>query len=91
MQLFNYLYDGSSSGHPLTDFIDTKILAALEGAPFYSVPLLAEAVGVCYSTIIRHLRDSLGMKTSICTGCHMSLLRICALANLKFAGDYYQF
>jgi DNA-binding MurR/RpiR family transcriptional regulator len=42
-------------------FFDTKILWALEREPFHSARSLAEAVGVSYSTIIRHMRDSLGI------------------------------
>jgi hypothetical protein len=62
----------------------------LERKPFHSIHSLAEIVGVSDWIVIRHLRDSLGMKTSICAGCHTSWLRICVVADLKFAGDYCQ-
>jgi hypothetical protein len=56
------LDDDLKSGHLPIDFIDTKMLSALEREPFHSAHSLAEVVGVSYSTVIRHLRDSLGMK-----------------------------
>jgi hypothetical protein len=48
--------------HPLIDFIDAKLLFALEREPFHSAHSLAKIGGVSYFTIIRHLRDSLGMR-----------------------------
>jgi DNA-binding transcriptional ArsR family regulator len=47
-----------SDGRPI-NFLKTNILPALERQPFRSADSLAEVVGISYSTITRHLRDSL--------------------------------
>jgi hypothetical protein len=53
------LHDNPRSGRPPIDFTDTKILSALEREPFHSAHSLTEVMGVSYSTVIRHLWDSL--------------------------------
>jgi hypothetical protein len=55
-------YDDPRSGRSPIDFIDAKILSALETESFHSAPSLAEVVGVPHSTIICYLPDSLGTK-----------------------------
>jgi hypothetical protein len=60
-------------------------LSVLHREPFRSTHSIAEVVGVSYLILIRHLRDSLGMKIPIGAGSHMSGLRICVIADLKFA------
>jgi hypothetical protein len=49
------LHDDPRLGRPPIDFIDSKILSALERKPFHSANSLAEIMGTFYSTIIRHL------------------------------------
>jgi hypothetical protein len=66
------LHGNPRSGRPPIGCIDAKILSALEKEPFRSTHSLAGVMYVSNSTIIRHLRDSLGMKNSICAGCHMN-------------------
>jgi hypothetical protein len=56
------LHDDPRAGHPPTDLIDITIVSALEREAFHSAHSLAEIVGVSYSIVIRHLRDSLGTK-----------------------------
>jgi hypothetical protein len=58
--------------------------------PFHSERSLAEVMNVSYSTMIRHLPDSIGIKTSICAGRNMNWLRTCVVADLKVVGDCCQ-
>jgi hypothetical protein len=58
------LDDESWSGTPPIDFLDIQILLSLEKQPFHSVYSLAEIPDVWRTTILNHLRGSLGMKLS---------------------------
>jgi hypothetical protein len=62
-QVFMQHHNDPRSGRQPIDFIATKVLAALERGPFHSTHSLADIVGVSYSIVIRHLRDSLGIKS----------------------------
>jgi DNA-binding transcriptional ArsR family regulator len=64
------LHDGDRLGRPTLDFIDSKIISLLEREPFHSAYSLAEAIGVSYSTVLRHLHDSLAMKNFLFVGSH---------------------
>jgi hypothetical protein len=54
--------DESRSGRSRIDFLDIQILSLLEKQPFPSAYSLAEILGVSHTTILNHLRNSLGMK-----------------------------
>jgi hypothetical protein len=56
------LDDEPRSGIPPIDFLDIQILSSLEKQPFHSAYSLAEILDVSHTTILNHLRDSLGMK-----------------------------
>jgi hypothetical protein len=56
------LDDEPRSGRPRIDFFDIQILSSLEKQPFHSAYSLAEILDVSQTTILNHLRDSLGMK-----------------------------
>jgi hypothetical protein len=56
------LHDEVWSGRPPTGFLDIQILALLDGQSFHSAYSNAEALCVSSSTILSHLRESLGMK-----------------------------
>jgi hypothetical protein len=58
------LHDDDRLGKPILDFIDSKIIVLIDQEPFNSAYSLAEAIGVPHSMILRHLQDSLGMKSS---------------------------
>jgi biotin operon repressor len=60
------------SGRPLIDFLDIRILALLGDKPFHSAHSIAHALGISHSTILRHLRKSLGMKIFIEIGSRRS-------------------
>jgi hypothetical protein len=55
------LDDELRSGRPPIDFLDIQILSSLETQPFHSTYSIAEIVDVPHTTILSHLRDSLGM------------------------------
>jgi DNA-binding MarR family transcriptional regulator len=55
-------------GRPPIDFLDIRILAVLGERPFHSASSIAEALGVSYSTILGHLRESLDLKIAIDVG-----------------------
>jgi hypothetical protein len=57
------LRDEVWSGRPLINFFDSRILALLDEQPLHSAYSIAEALGSSHSTILSHLRESLGMKT----------------------------
>jgi hypothetical protein len=65
------LQDDPKSTRPPNDFINTKILPAWR-EPFHFAHSFAEVLGVSYFTIIRHLRDSLGMRKSHLRWMHMN-------------------
>jgi DNA-binding transcriptional ArsR family regulator len=50
------------SGRPPIDFLHIRILALLDEQPFHSAYSIAEALRVTHSTVLSHLRESLGMK-----------------------------
>jgi hypothetical protein len=52
---------------------------------FHSAHSLAQVVSVCYSTIIRHLHDSLGLKNFRLRWMPQDLARGCVVADLEFA------
>jgi transcriptional regulator of aromatic amino acid metabolism len=54
--------DEPRSGRPPIDFLDIQILSSLEKQPLHSGHSLAEILDVSYTTILNHLRDSLGIK-----------------------------
>jgi hypothetical protein len=56
------LDDEPRSGRPPIDFFDIQILSSLEKQPFHSAYSPAEILDVSHTTILNHLRDSLGMK-----------------------------
>jgi hypothetical protein len=56
------LHDDLTPVRSLIGFIDIKILSVLERGPFHSLCSLAEVIGISYSIVIGHLRDSLGTK-----------------------------
>jgi hypothetical protein len=56
------LDDEPRLGRPPTDFLDIQILSSLEKQPFHLAYSLAEILDVSHTTILNHLRHSLGMK-----------------------------
>jgi DNA-binding transcriptional ArsR family regulator len=56
------LHDEVQSGRPPIDFLDIRILVLLNQQPFHSAYSIAEALGVSHSTVLSHLRESLGLK-----------------------------
>jgi hypothetical protein len=56
------LRDEERSGKPSLEFIDSKIIACHNSDPFHPAYSIAEAIGISHSTVLNHLRDSLGMK-----------------------------
>jgi DNA-binding transcriptional ArsR family regulator len=44
------------------NFLDVRILALLKEQRFHSVYSIVEALGVSHLTILKHLRESAGMK-----------------------------
>jgi hypothetical protein len=60
------------SGRPPIDFLDIQILSSIEKQPFHSAYSLAEILDVSHTTILNHLRNSLGMK----------LFHLCWIPNL---------
>jgi hypothetical protein len=56
------LDDEPRSGRPPIDFLDIQILSSLEKQPFHSAQSLVEILDVSHTTILNHLRDSLGTK-----------------------------
>jgi hypothetical protein len=56
------VHDEVRSGKPLINFLDIRILVLLDEQPFYSAYLIAEALSASHSTVLSHLRESLGMK-----------------------------
>jgi hypothetical protein len=56
------LDDESRSGRPPIDFLDVQILSPFEKHPSHSAYSLAEIFDVSHTTILNHLRNSLGMK-----------------------------
>jgi hypothetical protein len=56
------LYDEPQSGGPPIDLLDIKIMSQPEKNPFHSAYSLAELLSVSHTTILNHLRDSLGMQ-----------------------------
>jgi DNA-binding transcriptional ArsR family regulator len=60
------------SGRPPINFFDIRILALLEEQPLHSAYSVAEALGVSHSTLLSHLRESLGMKIFIYIGSRAS-------------------
>jgi hypothetical protein len=56
------LDDEPRSGRPPIDFLDISILSSLEKPPFHTAYSLAEILDFSPTTILNHLRDSLGMK-----------------------------
>jgi hypothetical protein len=56
------LYDEPRSGGPPIDLLDIKIMSQPKKKPFHSAYSLAELLSVSPTTILNHLRDSLGMQ-----------------------------
>jgi hypothetical protein len=56
------LDDEPQLGRPPIDFLDVQILSSLEKQPFHTADSLREILDVSHMTILKHLRDSLGMK-----------------------------
>jgi hypothetical protein len=56
------LDDEPRSGRLPIDFLEIQMLSSLEKQPFHSAYSLAEILDVSHTTILDHLRDSLGMK-----------------------------
>jgi hypothetical protein len=56
------MHDGFRSGRPPVDFLDIQILSNLEKCPFHSAYFLAKIPKVAHATILKHLRDGVGMK-----------------------------
>jgi hypothetical protein len=52
------------SGRPPIDHIDGDVMPLLRTFPFHTVRTLAEKLSARPSTILHHLRDSLGLKPS---------------------------
>jgi DNA-binding MarR family transcriptional regulator len=57
------LHDEIRSGRPPLDDLDGKILTILEKSPFESSRSIAERLLVSQSTVLRHLRESIGFKS----------------------------
>jgi hypothetical protein len=57
------LYDEARSSRPPIDFLDIRTLAFLNEQPFHSAYSIGEALGISHSTILGHLRESLGMNS----------------------------
>jgi Mn-dependent DtxR family transcriptional regulator len=62
------LHDEVRSGRPPIDFLEIRILALLDEQHFQSAYSIAEALGVSYSTVLSHLRESLGTKVFVYVG-----------------------
>jgi hypothetical protein len=56
------LHNEKWSSRPSFKFIDSKIIACLDRELFHLAYSIAEVIGVWYLIVLRHLRDSLGMK-----------------------------
>jgi hypothetical protein len=56
------LDDEPQSGRPPSHCSDIQIPSSLEKQPFHSAYSLAEILDVSHTTILKYLRDSLGMK-----------------------------
>jgi hypothetical protein len=56
------LHDDVRFARPLTDFLDIRIMALLDEQPCHSADLIVQALVVSHSTVLCHLRESLGMK-----------------------------
>jgi hypothetical protein len=57
------LHDEIRSGRPPLDDLDSKILAILEKSPFKSSHSIAKRLLVAQSTVLRHLRESIGFQS----------------------------
>jgi transposase len=57
------LHDEIRSGRPPRDDLDSKILVISEKYPFESSHSTAERLFVARSTVLRHLRESIGFKS----------------------------
>jgi hypothetical protein len=56
------MHDEVRRSRPPVDCLDIRILALLDEQPFRSAYSITEALCVSHSTILSHLRESLGMK-----------------------------
>jgi hypothetical protein len=67
------MHDDQRSGRRPIDFFDIRILVLLDEQPFHSTYSIAEALCISQSTILSHLRESLGKKSCRAKGsshCH---------------------
>jgi hypothetical protein len=72
---------------PPINFINIKILSALEEEPFHYAYSLVKVMDVSDSTLIRHLQDSLGMRSFHLRWVSHELTSDLRRPGLKFAGD----
>jgi hypothetical protein len=79
------------SGRPPIDFLKIRNLALLDEQPFHSTYSIAEALSVSHSTILSHLRESLGMKIFLLRWIPREERQVCNRFGWKLAESYCPF